>query len=143
VQRVSGAIDQVDIVTLQLLCRKDGIQTNPDPDPPCSYIKPRMSKKQTCGTHMSRIRIDSFMLIQFLDSLHANGRGTMVKTECGVKFDIYIPCSWDRFPFIMLTCRGRHSHFPPPPSKLPFEIGKQIVEVIRSHDVLGLTASKY
>jgi hypothetical protein len=77
-----------------------------------------------------------------LDSIHADGIGQLTYTSCTVKFDLYIPCSWDRFPFYFLVCRGSHSHAPPLPTKLPYQIGKEIAEAINTQEVLGLTARK-
>jgi len=72
--------------------------------------------------------------------VHADGIGKLTKTECSVKMDVYIPCLWNRFPFFMIVCRGSHSHFPPPPTKLPYEIGREIIQAIDAQDMLGLTA---
>ena len=49
---------------------------------------------------------------------------------------------WDRFPFFLLVCRGSHSHAPPPPTKLPHDIGQEIINAINTQDILGLTARK-
>lgn len=61
---------------------------------------------------------------------------------CSVKIDLYIPCVWDRFPFFLLVSRGCHSHAPPPPTKLPYDIGQEIINAINTQDILGLTARK-
>jgi hypothetical protein len=53
---------------------------------------------------------------------------------------MFIPGSWDRFPFLILVCRGNHTHFPPPPTKLPGSIRAQIVEAITPRDSISLTA---
>jgi hypothetical protein len=77
-----------------------------------------------------------------LDSMHLSGVGQLQSRSCDVKYDLYIPRDWRRFPFYMLVSRGSHSHAPPPPTKLPYEIGQQIAEAINAQDILGLTARK-
>jgi hypothetical protein len=75
-----------------------------------------------------------------IDFLHQSGDGHIVKRDCGVIFDIYIPHLWHRFPYVLIVGRGSHSNFPPPPDKLPSDIAKEITEAISAHDVLRLTA---
>jgi hypothetical protein len=77
-----------------------------------------------------------------LDSIHLSGVGRLRSRSCDVKYDLYIPRIWGRFPFYMLVSRGSHSHAPPPLTKLPYEIGQQIAEAINAQDILGLTARK-
>ena len=43
----------------------------------------------------------------------------------------------------MLVTRGYHAHHPPPPTKLPKEIADDVLEAIRDHDCLDLTASMF
>lgn len=57
-----------------------------------------------------------------------------------MKFDLYIPCVWDRFPFLLLVCRGSHSHAPPQPTKLPHDVSQEIIDAITTQDIQGLTA---
>ena len=54
--------------------------------------------------------------------------------------NLYIPVNWDRFPFLLLVSRGRHEHHPPYPTKLPKDIANEVVEVIKKHECLDLTA---
>jgi hypothetical protein len=42
----------------------------------------------------------------------------------------------------MVVLRGSHSHFPPPPTKLPYAIGLEITQAIKMQDPLGLTARR-
>ena len=59
-----------------------------------------------------------------------------------MKIDLYIPCLWERFPFFLVVFRGSHSHAPPPPTKLPYKIGQEIIDAINTQDILGLTTRK-
>lgn len=95
------------------------------------------------GFVVSRVVLICFayaILIITIDSIHQNNIGSLLKRECPVKIDLFIPWAWNRFPFVLLVCRGNHSHFPPPPSKLPSLITKEITDAILEHDILSLTA---
>lgn len=64
-------------------------------------------------------------------------------SKCNAMFDVYIPQKWDRFPFLLLVTRGYHAHHPPPPIKLPQEIADEVIEAIKDHDCLDLTARMF
>ncbi|KAJ5110975.1 hypothetical protein N7532_001510 [Penicillium argentinense] len=123
-QAVSNSSARVDIGFLKLLCEKDGMRAIGYNTRDCHFVLHRAAKRQHC------------------DSVHADGIGRITKTECPVRIDLYIPCSWDRFPFYIVVSRGSHSHFPPLPTKLPYQIGQEIAAAIHAQDILGLTARK-
>lgn len=41
---------------------------------------------------------------------------------------------------MLLVSRGNHAHIPPPPTKLPSQIAQEVVDAIKSEDLLSLTA---
>lgn len=71
--------------------------------------------------------------------MHRNGVGKMKTQDCHVRFDFYIPLQWHRFPYMLLVGRGDHTHFPPPPTKLPYELQADLMACIADHNVLELT----
>jgi hypothetical protein len=80
-----------------------------------------------------------------MDSLacdHPQGSGKVIQQKCKVKFDLYIPVNWARFPFLMLVTRGRHTHHPPYPEKLPRKIAEQVIAAIKEQELLSLTSRK-
>ena len=56
--------------------------------------------------------------------------------------DILIPRLWDRFPYMLLVSRNRHTHFPPLPTKVPYDVTQEVMAAIGDHDLLQLTARK-
>jgi hypothetical protein len=82
-----------------------------------------------------------WLIVQACD--HPQGSGKVVHRKCNVKFDIFIPVYWDRFPFVILVTRGSHTHHPPRPEKLPADIAEQVVEAIKEQELLSLTARKF
>jgi hypothetical protein len=74
--------------------------------------------------------------------MHLRGHGDIASLDCGVHFDLYIPCVWERFPYMLLIARGSHTHFPPPQTKLPKAIREEVMSVIQKHDASTLTTRK-
>src|SRR5581483_9288340 len=71
---------------------------------------------------------------------HPQGAGrTKHYKKCQATFDLYVLPKWERFPFIILVTRGNHSHYPPPPSKLPTDIANEVIDLIKQQDILSLT----
>jgi hypothetical protein len=54
--------------------------------------------------------------------------------------NLFIPKNLERFPFLMMLLRGSHTHYPPPPNRLPIDIANDALSLIREHDLLTLTA---
>lgn len=77
-----------------------------------------------------------------LDTMHLRGEGKLKHYGCLVQFDLYIPSTWNRFPYMLLIARGSHSHFPPPSTKLPHTIREEVMSVIRKYDASTLTARR-
>jgi hypothetical protein len=77
-----------------------------------------------------------------IDRSHPQGLGKLSLSRCHVKFDIYIPLNWNRFPFVLFCTRGSHAHFPPPPTKLPDTIADEVIEAIKQHDLSKLSTRK-
>jgi hypothetical protein len=48
----------------------------------------------------------------------------------------------DRFPYIVLISRGRHTHHPPYPTRMPLQIADDVIAAINSTEVLDMTARK-
>jgi hypothetical protein len=72
--------------------------------------------------------------------MHRQGAGKLQHIDCTVKFDLYIPKNWKRHSYMLLIGRGNHSHFPPPPEKLPRDIQKDLSEAIMQHNLLEITS---
>ena len=62
---------------------------------------------------------------------------------CPVQFNLYIPLKWNRFPFLLLITRGRHTHHPSYPTKLPKDIDDEVVDAIKKQECLDLTAHMF
>jgi hypothetical protein len=71
---------------------------------------------------------------------HPQGQGRVVSyNDCTAKFDIYFPFNMIRYPYALLVARGRHSHHPPYPTRLPIQIANDVILAIRQNDVLAQT----
>jgi hypothetical protein len=77
------------------------------------------------------------------DQAHESGSIKLEQAICHSHFDLFIPENWDRFPYMMLVTRGRHSHPPPPPTRLPKDIADEVLKVLEKEESLTLTTSKY
>ncbi|KAE8395153.1 hypothetical protein BDV23DRAFT_169155 [Aspergillus alliaceus] len=80
---------------------------------------------------------------QFCDRSHPGNPGHLIKPKCLSQFDLYIPLQWNRFPFLLLITRLSHTHFPPPPLKLPLHIADEVIQAIQQQDTLDLTARRF
>jgi hypothetical protein len=74
---------------------------------------------------------------------HPQGNGEIIKRNCNVHFDLYLPIAWARFRFAMLVCRGSHTHHPPYPEKFSEDLANEVITSIRDNFVLSLTTRKY
>jgi len=85
--------------------------------------------------HMLIISI-AFNYSQDLDHVHLH------KTY-PVWFNLYISLKWNRFSFLLLITRGRHTHHPFYPIKLPKNIANEVVDTIKKQECLDLTAHMF
>ncbi|KAL2809196.1 hypothetical protein BJX63DRAFT_406556 [Aspergillus granulosus] len=76
------------------------------------------------------------------DQPHSSGSTSLLTSKCNARFDLFIPENWDRFPYIMLVTRGRHTHPPPPPSGRPLDVANEVIDAIKKHDFLTPTARR-
>ena len=74
----------------------------------------------------------AFDYSQDLDYVHLH------KT-CPVQFNLYILLKWNRFPFLLLITRGRHTHHPFYSTKLPKDIANEVIDAIKKQEYLDLT----
>ncbi|PYH88477.1 hypothetical protein BO71DRAFT_403826 [Aspergillus ellipticus CBS 707.79] len=79
---------------------------------------------------------------RFCDQTHPGSAGKLKQKPCKVRFDLYFPLNWIRFPFMILICRQKHLHYPPPPTRLPKDIADQVIRVIKEYDCLDLTTRR-
>ncbi|KAI9089995.1 hypothetical protein DFS34DRAFT_654283 [Phlyctochytrium arcticum] len=80
---------------------------------PCKTIMSVSSKQRTC---LDLHKLDDGDFIE----------AKMVRKHCPVKFIKVTPIDEDGCPYLILISTGVHNHPPPPPSKLPTNIRKQI-----------------
>ncbi|KAI9103870.1 hypothetical protein DFS34DRAFT_668139 [Phlyctochytrium arcticum] len=80
---------------------------------PCKTIMSVLSKQRTC---LDLHKLDDGDFIE----------AKMVRKHCPVKFIEVTPIDEDGCPYLILISTGVHNHPPPPPSKLPTNIRKQI-----------------
>ncbi|OJD22190.1 hypothetical protein ACJ73_06466 [Blastomyces percursus] len=74
---------------------------------------------------------------------HIQGRGKLVHQKCNVIFDILIPIDLENSPYIALRSHGLHSHPPPPPSRIPVNITRDIAQVIHQMKDPDLTLTLF
>lgn len=60
--------------------------------------------------------------------------------QCNVRFDLYISENQKRFSYLMLIVRETHTHHSSYSTKLLINIANNVLEVIRKHEILDLTA---
>jgi hypothetical protein len=65
------------------------------------------------------------------DVNHPQGKGKLVRMECGVQFDIIIPVHVTPGAQYIFTSHGIHTHPPPPPTRTPEALTQDIVSLIR------------
>ncbi len=82
------------------------------------------------------------MLTRSQDVDHPQGNGRLVQRQCGVAFDIIIPCDLQDTPYYLFTSHGVHIHPPPPPHKTPEAVTKEIVALIQRMNDPSLTTGK-
>ena len=70
--------------------------------------------------------------------------------DCNVKFHKIIPLDFKTTPYVILVCKGIHSHPPPLPLQVPLEIINKLKSLIKSTsdkfiDIMAkkLISSKY
>ena len=72
------------------------------------------------------------MLIISIAFDHPQGLGRVhLHKTCPVQFDLYIPLKWNRFPFLLLVTRRRHTYHPPYLTKLPKNIANEVIDTIK------------
>ncbi|KAN0068226.1 hypothetical protein V8E54_013796, partial [Elaphomyces granulatus] len=74
---------------------------------------------------------------------HPQGPGKTQQRKCKVRFDLYIPVKWNRFPFLLLVCRGSHNHHPPYPTRLARDVADEVVAAIKRQECHDLTARRF
>ena len=87
-----------------------------------------------------------FMFTRFLHR-HFNGaidQGKMVKQNCKTKFYKIIPLDLEKTPYVILISKGIHTHHPPPPSNIPFNIMEKLKKMLEetSEEFVDITARK-
>ncbi|KAH8684403.1 hypothetical protein BGZ60DRAFT_165405 [Tricladium varicosporioides] len=92
----------------------------------CTYIGHRTSRRKLCGHD------------------HPQGQGRIVSfNQCTAKFDIYFPFNMIRYPYAILVARGNHSHHPPYPTRLPYQVANDVVLALRQGDILAQTPRRF
>ncbi|KAK2050608.1 hypothetical protein LZ31DRAFT_571756, partial [Colletotrichum somersetense] len=112
---------QINIEYLRQLCLIGQLRGWSDK---CVWAGKMSSTRQTCGySHPAGV-----------------GIGTIQKHKCSVKMDIYFPINQVCFPFVLLLCRGSHTHIPPLPTTLPSWLSERIVLSLKDEpDIATLT----
>ncbi len=64
--------------------------------------------------------------------------------NCNVKFYKIIPLDLEKTPYVILVCKGIHSHPPPLPSQVPLEVMNKLKSLIEStsDQFIDITAKK-
>jgi hypothetical protein len=44
-----------------------------------------------------------------------------------------------RYPYVILIARGNHSHHPPYPTRLPYQVANDVILALRQGDILAQT----
>jgi hypothetical protein len=110
----------------------------------CTYIGHATSKRTFCSRSIIFTAYTLSMLNMYSAFDHPQGLGhTQLHKKCSVRFDLYIPLKWSRFPFLLLVARGRHTHHPPYPTKLPKNIADEVIEAIKQQECLDLSARMF
>ncbi|KAJ5330317.1 hypothetical protein N7476_000100 [Penicillium atrosanguineum] len=79
----------------------------------CGVIEPAASRRPLCGV------------------IHPQGQGKIQSHgACNVIFQTFIPLLPERYPYAIFYSRGRHSHPPPPPTKAPWIIASEVLDLI-------------
>lgn len=60
--------------------------------------------------------------------------------QCNIQFDLYILKNQKRFSYLMLIVREIHTHHLSYFTKLLIDIANDVLEIIKKHEILNLTA---
>ncbi|CAG8846910.1 40137_t:CDS:2, partial [Gigaspora margarita] len=100
-------------------------------DNSCNVIFSSNSRRKSCG-FLHKSSSDTYQ------------EGKIIKMNCSVKFHKIIPLDLIKTPYIILVCKGIHSHPPPPPQEVPLEIMNKLKTLIESssEQFVDITARK-
>lgn len=74
---------------------------------------------------------------------HISDNSTGWRTlPCKVRFTVFIPENLNEHPYIAFSSHGKHVHPPPPPTKTPAELIRELNTVIEHSKQAGLTAGE-
>ncbi|CAG8516839.1 13496_t:CDS:10 [Cetraspora pellucida] len=110
--------DEIDSYLLKKLLDEE-LNLQSSEDNLCNIIFSSNSRRKLCG-FLHKNSDNSFQ------------EGKIIKMNCGVKFHKIIPFDLKKTPYIILVCKGIHSHPPPPPQEVPLDIMNKLKTLIKS-----------
>jgi hypothetical protein len=110
----------------------------------CTYIDHVNSKHRFCSKLIINwVHILSMLNICTVFNHSQNLDHTQLHKKCFVWFNLYISLKWDRFSFLLLVTCERHTHHSSYSTKLSKNIADEVIEAIKKHECLNLTAHKF
>lgn len=71
--------------------------------------------------------------------IHVQNNNKYQKVPCCVEMAFAIPEDINTHPWAFLWVKGSHAHPPPPPTRTPNRIFKQVSTLMKQHNLLTLT----
>lgn len=119
--------------------RSSVIETRLEADP-CASITNKMGRMKKCrmrrGGTDSQHCTNRFPAHNHLSGIVPGWRAY----PCKVRFTVFIPDDLEKAPFIAFTSHGKHVHPPPPATKTPTEVLKELAAVVERAKEPGLTS---
>jgi hypothetical protein len=71
--------------------------------------------------------------------IHVQSATSYQKISCHVEIAFIVPQDLNLYPWVFLWVKGLHTHPPPPPTKTPQRIFKEVTTLMKAHNLLTLT----